>query len=272
MTSQHPIWETTKDEQEVPVRVLESVQQPIPAAKRSAAALVGMFLMGLLGFSYFGGMDIFSAQVSTNDSMVTIATSGVLPLEISIEAGKSITWKNADVIPHILESRTLKDSKGIPMETTAIFPGSELTFTIPAETPDGTYTYESKTSKSIAGSIIVQNTKQIIPQAVSSMPTNAANISSTTSRISEASVSSASSISSSTQTTVDTSIDIIPYNPNTVANATNLPVTKNIQTTEITTHRPRTNTESGSAHWILAFAGISAFTMVMRRSRITHKH
>jgi plastocyanin len=215
--------------------------------------------------------------VTGNEMKVTISDNDIEPIEIVMKAGQRIRWINSGSIPHVLESTTLKDEKGKTMETTAIFPGSEVTYDIPATTLDGSYDYESRMSKKINGRIVIQNSmttstssvapsKPVVPMPVAPV----ANPSSS-------SISSSSSSSVATtvvpnndviNTTMTKNIENLPVNPNTVGKGTTSPITKNMQATAITTHRPTKQPESGTSAWIIAFCGIAALYGVMKKASV----
>jgi plastocyanin len=273
MESMHPHWETTDDsEQEVSIHIVDDTasQTPdivetehnVPAAKRSPAALFGIAMILVTGFFSFGGMDLFPAQVAIPSAEVVITEAGVDPREVTIRAGQRITWINNSAIPHILSSTTLKNVQGASFETTVIFPGSEASFDVPVTTEAGIYSYESKTSPEVNGTIIVE-------AAVTTMaPTSSAPAVSSFAQQSFASVASVvSSAMSSSLPVGSTTVDEtgIPVNPYTVGNTYNGVVTKN-PTATVTTHKPITNTESGAGLWIAATAGLIALLMVVRKA------
>jgi plastocyanin len=275
MDQMHPHWQTTDDEVEVPVRIAQKAgfapkAADVPQAKRSPAALFGILMILLTGFFSFGGMDLFSAQVALEPVVVTLDENGVTPQEITVHAGQRITWMNTGTIPHILSSDTLMDDKGKPFETTAIFPGSELSFDVPSSTQAGTFEYVSKTSPSVTGTIIVES------QITTMAPVSSASSISAQSAVSVAAVvSSASSIPSSVSVSSAGMSDGsevvdqngIPVNPYTVANTYTGPTTKGT-TAAVTTHRPVTNTEAGAGLWLAVASGIAAMVLVLRKASL----
>lgn len=277
MQTDNPLWETTADDTIIPIRVVSKKQEHVVDVKRSPAALFGITIMVFAGFIMFGGMNLFSAQVTGNEIKATITDTGIQPVEIVAKAGQRIHWLNTGSIPHILESTTLKDEKGKNMETTAIFPGSEVTYDIPLSALDGSYDYESRTSKKISGRIIIQNsmttpTTPVAPSVpVAPMPVAPV----TTSSSLPITSSSSSNITTTVipdngvmNTTITKNVENIPVNPNTVSKGTISPITKNIQATAITTHRPTKQPESGTSAWILAFCGVAALYGVMKKASI----
>lgn len=288
MQTEHPLWETTHEDVNVPVRVVSGQQKQVTNVKRSPAALFGISIIVLTGFTIFGGMNIFSAQVTENEIKATITDDGIQPTEIVTKAGQTIHWLNSGSIPHILESSTLKDEKGETMETIAIFPGSEVSYDIPLSALDGSYDYESRTSKKINGRIIIQNsatsttsattptpsvpaiptptpTAPVIPTPV--IPTPAVSSTTVSSSLSS-SIPSAMPDKNIEPTAITKNPDILPYNPNTVESTTKAAITKNVSTTEIATHRPTKQPESGASAWIIAFCGVVALYGVMKKASI----
>lgn len=281
MTSMHPHWETTDEtEQNVPVRVIEKKQvaAAVPAAKRSPAAFVGIAIIALAGFFSFGGLDLIPAQVGVSAVKITITDSGISPAEVLVKGGRRINWVNASGIPHILASSTLKDANGNPMETTAIFPGADVSFDIPVNTPDGTYTYVSKTSPDINGRIIVQ--KDRLPASASSESvtgyTNPPKTSSSSSSerpdrpVHTPDYVAPSSSSSSSAGVTNLDADVLPQNPYTVGNTISSDsTTKNPSSVApVTEHRPTKQPESGTSLWIASLIGLFSLVIVMRKATV----
>lgn len=137
-------------------------------AKRHTAALLGIALMLAAGFYFFGGSDLlpnFSAQVTGSSSSkasslssksastvtVHITNTGVEPA--TLLPGQSLTWQNDSSLPHIFASDTIKDEKGEPLYTSAIFPGTSLTVSFAPGQLAGSYTYVSRTASDVHGEI-----------------------------------------------------------------------------------------------------------------------
>lgn len=277
MSSLHPHWDTTDDaEQSVPVRIVEKKNDTIiaPAAKRSPAAFFGIAMIALAAFFSLGGLDLIPAQVGVTAIKVTITDTGISPVEILVKPGRRINWVNSSGIPHILSSTTLKNSNGTPMETIAIFPGSDVSFDIPVDTPDGTYTYVSKTSADINGRIIVQ--KDRLPASASSESvtgyTNPPKSSKSSAQSSGRPVYTpdyvAPSSSSSSAAVTNFEADIIPQNPYTVGGTVSSEqITKEISSVApIMEHRPTKQPESGMGLWIASLSGICALVIVMKKA------
>lgn len=281
----HPHWQTIDEtEQSVPVRIVKKAVPMIsvPAATRSPAALVGIAIIALAGFFSFGGMDLLPAQVGVTAVTVTINDTGIVPIEIQVKPGQRINWVNASTIPHVLSSNTLKGTKGKPMETTAIFPGSDVSFDIPIDTPDGTYAYFSNMSKEINGRIVVQKGQQTeaSSSSVTYLPYTKPSSSSTSSSSatpdrpvgkmypsSQSLTSSVAAITASSQSMTTVEAGIIPQNPYTVGNTVAAPVAKNpADTSPLNTHRPTKQPESGMGLWIVSLIGLAALGLVMRRA------
>ncbi len=284
MESMHPHWQTTDDsdhkEESVPVRIIEkkSTNMSVPAAKRSPAALFGIAVIAIAGFFSFGGMDLFPAQVGSTAINITITDSGLQPFEVLVKGGRRINWHNSSGIPHILSSSTLKDANGKAMETIAIFPGSDVSFDIPIDTPDGTYTYVSKTSPTISGRIIVQKDRVTTESSssVSYTPftkpvsSSSSSVPSDKRPVYTPNFVSSSSSSSGVAATVDE--DGVPQNPYTVGNnvSSAAAVTKNPSSVApVTEHRPTKQPESGTGLWIVALTGIMALFLVMKKASAT---
>lgn len=277
MSSLHPHWDTTDDtEQSVPVRIVEKnqIETATPVAKRSPAAFFGIAMIALTAFFSLGGLDLIPAQVGVTAIKVTITDTGISPVEILVKPGLRINFVNASGIPHILSSRNLKGANGSPMETTAIFPGSDVSFDIPVDTPDGTYTYVSNTSMDINGRIIVQ--KDRLPASASSESvtgyTNPPKSSKSSVQNSHRPVYTPdyipSSSSSSSAAVTNLGADVIPQNPYTVGETVSSEqMTKETSSVApIMEHRPTKQPESGMGLWIASLSGICALVIVMRKA------
>lgn len=168
MSPMHPHWQSTDDADGESVRITASpkekdIDAPLPSssslprASRRPAAFVGILLFVVLGGAMLNVLQTFQhiqADVSSA-ATVQISANGVSPDPITVQPGQTITWTNNDTIPHILSSDTLMMSDGKPMLTSPIFPASSTHVLIPATTPLGSYTYISKTSQNVSGTIVV---------------------------------------------------------------------------------------------------------------------
>lgn len=166
MTTLHPHWHSTEDEQPARVQAQQARQQrqTRPAARRQAiplhsvsrrpAAVLGILLSLGLGYAAYNGMTGLTGQLAAEPD-IRITRDGPVPPSFSVSPGKSITWRNDDEIPHILVSETLRTSEGL-LDTPAIFPGATHTVTITAATEAKSYDYISRTSEDFAGTIVVQ--------------------------------------------------------------------------------------------------------------------
>jgi len=285
----HPHWETTddgnNDDESVAIRVVEKINpsdaRATPAAKRSGAALFGISLIALAGFFSFGGLDLLPAQVGVSAIKVTITDTAVSPTEVLVKGGRRINFVNASGIPHILSFNTLKDAKGNSMETTAIFPGSDVSIDIPVDTPDGTYPYVSNTSPTVSGRVIVQ--KDRLPSSSSSvtyLPYTKPLVSSSSSSsftperpigklYPSSSNSSATGISASSEMVTNLDTSTVPTNPYSISNPAPRPVDKTIApVAAVTTHRPVKQPESGTGLWLIVFTGIFSLMIVMKRASV----
>lgn len=163
----HPQWHTTDDESPVPVRVAAPASTARSATvSRRPAAYTGIGLMLLVGIGLAGGYSGLLGQTGMADIHVEITSEGVVPEEITVSAGDVLTWVNSDTIPHIITSPDLQDELGMTYESSPLFPGDEIPFRIPANTPEGTYTYGSTTSPDVAGRIIVSGATAMPQQSV----------------------------------------------------------------------------------------------------------
>lgn len=177
MTDLHPHWHATGDE-EAPAPV--PVKTPVPSggvrvavtpATRLPAALTGVVLCTLVGFTLAGGWDTLRAQVGNSSSSVAapsaasaplpaiviriIGTGGFDPATATVRPGQTITWINDQGIPHILTSQTLRDGSGAFLNTPAIFPGGQQSFTVGHSEPDRPHTVTSTTEQTLVGTIVV---------------------------------------------------------------------------------------------------------------------
>ncbi len=132
-------------------------------ASRRPAALVGILFVTALGVAMYtqwsplqgdiqniSGTEFSSAGTSID---VIITEAGLEPRKITAAPGQTVTWNNTTGLPHIFESKDIKDSSEQSLYSPAIFPGSKQSFTISSKQAPGTYTYASVTSTDITGEI-----------------------------------------------------------------------------------------------------------------------
>lgn len=182
MTDLHPHWHATGDEEAptpVPVKTPASsggVRVAVTPATRLPAALTGVVLCTLVGFTLAGGWDTLRAQVGNSSSSVAApsaastplpalviritGTGGFDPATATVRPGQTITWINDQGIPHILTSQTLRDGSGAFLHTPAIFPGGQQSFTVGLREPDRPHTVTSTTEQTLVGTIVVSGTTQ----------------------------------------------------------------------------------------------------------------
>lgn len=164
MNDIHPHWASDPDEETTVIPPPRGRQVPI-APRRSARGVRGAALLGILiacgiGYAFVQGIDGLSGQLQTGGSAgqpvrILITRSGLSPRSAAVQPGQTIVWRNEQDMPHILQSAWLKDDKGAPLYTRAIFPGSEERFVVSPTLPAGAYTYNSITAKEIAGEVVV---------------------------------------------------------------------------------------------------------------------
>lgn len=280
MSNIHPHWQTTEDEQPVPVRIAEPKisNKEVLAAHRTPAAFIGIALFLAIGFFLFQGINGITGQVSNTSSIdIRLTPNGVEPPVVTVKPGQEIVWKNESTIPHILSSQNLKDANGKEFETTAIFPQSDFSFFVPMNTPNGTYDYISETSAAVIGQIIVNST------GTASASTAASSVASVPAYVPPPVVSSSSSSmqaipaapvqTSSSAFVPDQTEDFlagsIPQNPNTIANSNSVPVRQqpgHTTSTPVTTHKPVSQPQTGMGLWMTLIAGFGAFVIVAKRA------
>lgn len=281
MSNIHPHWQTTDDEQPVPVRIIEPQNAQVaavPAARRTPAAFIGVALFLLIGFVVFQGMNGIAGQVSGMEKIdIRLTPNGLQPAVVTVEPGQEIVWKNESTIPHILSSQTLKDEQGEEFETTAIFPQSEFLFVVPMGTSMGTYDYISETSASVIGQIIVDASNTGMQAAVHSSVTSsvsahippAVHSSNSSAQPIPAAPAQASSFAFVPNQMEDLLAGSIPQNPNTIANGNALPVRQQSgRATSASTpsHKPISHAQTGMGLWMTFIAGMGAFVVIIKKA------
>ncbi|MDA1208449.1 MAG: hypothetical protein O2904_00255 [bacterium] len=153
----HPDWQNTDAEtEEVPVH---DVNAPAPTEmhtiSRRPAAIAGILLVVGSASLFMHGVDTLTGQL-TEPISVILADTGIDPVEITVPAGEEVRWTNQQEIPQYLISDTLcSPSADECMSTSTMFEGDEISYTIPADVPAGSYEYFSPTDPSLTGTIIV---------------------------------------------------------------------------------------------------------------------
>ncbi len=266
MTSMHPHWESTDDEQIVPVRSKAPARQPIRVSRAPAAA-VGIALMIAAVTYSFGGLDTLIGQLTnpTPDVTVSIKQSGPDPSIVTIKPGQTIRWINDDQIPHVLTGESLPTADGKPFSTPAMFPDSDAFYTAPAAGPEGTYDYISETSDQVAGQIVISNAS--VAEASSSS-------SSTEIIVPEAPIPQVQPVSSSSSAPVQlpaqsSSVAPSPVGANVIAVNPYVIGTKKTSSTSskkpgVTEHKPTKQTETGPAVWIVLACSVAALVLATR--------
>lgn len=249
MTSLHPHWQSTEDEQPVTVRARSTTPRGAHAS-RMVAAVVGMAVMVGIGFATFDGWPHFLGQISnpTPDITVHITGDGFAPLSVRVRPGQTIRWVNDDQIPHILGSDDLPTEDGHAFESPGLFNGSDFFYTIPESATAGTYTYISQTATDVNGTIVIESTTTAV--------------SSSTASIAPAPAIVHSSASSSRSTTIVETTPSIAVNPHVVGTATSRGSTQ----ATVTQHRPVANVESGPAMWIVMGLSVATIVIVTRKA------
>lgn len=268
MTPMHPHWQSTEDEQIVPVRSKESARQPIRVS-RAPAAIVGIGIMIAAVTYSFGGLGTLIGQLTnpTPDVTVSIKQSGVDPAIATIKPGQTVKWINEDQIPHVLSSENVPTEDGKPFTTPAMFQGSDAYYTAPLNAAEGTYDYISETSDQISGQIIIS----LADGAVSSSSSSVAVVEPTVSSVPIV-VTTSSSVGPAPLPTTQTSSSITPspvganviaVNPH-VVGAKKSSSSTSSKKPAVTDHKPKTQTKSGPAVWIVIACSIAALAVATK--------
>lgn len=258
MTPMHPHWQSTEDEQIVPVRSKNAAPRQAIRVSRAPAAVVGITLMlAVVAYSY-GGLGAIIGQLTnpTPDVTVHIKQSGPEPAIATIMPGQTIRWINEDQIPHVLTAETLPTQDGKPFSTPGMFPGSDAFYTAPLGSPEGTYDYISQTSPDVAGQIVLSNT----PVAA----TSSSSLSSTTTSLPPMQTSSAPAVGQTSSAvplpSQSSSLAPIPVGANVIAVNTHVVGAKSSSSKKpgVTEHKPTKQTASGPAVWIVLACSVAA--------------
>ncbi len=279
MTTMHPHWQQTEDEQPVSVSVDSLSQAPLTKAEvkvrtasRKPAAIVGIFLVLGLGYAALGNPFTLPGQITVSTVPVILSSTGPSPASLEVAAGTTIEWKNEDTIPHVLtfEGMTFQ---GKQLETAPIFPGSSLTMLIPVSTAAGTYTYNSKTSE-LSGEIMVLDESaapsSIASSAMMETVTSVGNEDLTEVQMPDGSLEQLPPAAGMDRPVETTQTNIVmPVNIHTVSNPNQKPVEplhSGAPLAQITQHKPLRTTETGPAIWALLASTIASVLFVTRRA------
>jgi|GEM_PF-3274473 len=287
MTDVDPQWHVTGEQQPpVPASPVQSEKQPSGTVSRLPGAIAGILMAVGIGFTAFHGSQDLKGEVVPSDSPVEIRITdeGLIPPTITATVGQTIAWMNETEVPHIFQSDDLLVQDGTKLYTSAINPGTRVTFVLGASVP-GTYTYASLVDPSVQGTV------QIAAALPPTQPSSALS----------SAKASAGSIASSTRSASASSIvpvsqdALIPYNPYSVnsrkvhpydENGNPRPVTSATSSRRaVATTKPATGTtsssrsskaavlhagapsmpETGPELWIVLAGSIGALTWFTRR-------
>lgn len=263
MTSMHPHWQATEDEDAVPVRVRTEAVTPVRVS-RAPAALIGVLLM--IGFAavWFGGVRELIGQLTnpTPDVTIKLTQDGPEPASATVKAGQVIRFLNEDQIPHVLSSKTLPTANGVPFASPGIFAGSDYFYTVPASAPDGTYEYISETSPEFSGTIVLSSAPAAA--SASSIPavTPVAAASSVPTAASAVPLPVAASSSSAAPSPL--TAGVIAVNPYVVGKkSAGAPSSKK---PGVAQHKPVKNAESGPEIWLAIGCGAVAIAFAAKEA------
>lgn len=290
MTTLHPHWQATDDEQ--PVRVsVDSLSGPgnadarpmtVRTASRKPAAIVGILAVLGVGYVALGGTLSLPGQVADGGSVsVHLTAKGADPASLTIAPGTTVEWVNDDAIPHVLSFGKLKVD-GKPLETPPIFPGSTSRMLVPTNVKADTYSYNSKTS-TLSGKIVV-----LLAAAASEASSSAPQADSNTSLVPLENIPSVPAQQENAQPspvaadtvmrqpgTPDSTAEprqaqvVLPVNFHTVGNPNQGPVEplhSGAPLAQITQHRPSKTTDSGPALWVLVAITTGTLLVATRRA------
>ncbi|HCI03476.1 TPA: hypothetical protein DE059_00965 [Candidatus Peribacteria bacterium] len=174
MNSLHPHWQSTEDEQPVPVRSVSQESTPSRAStsviSRKPAAIMGIVLVSAFSLTYFHSASSLTWQVADGSPIVVITEKGMKPKLLNAALGDNIKWTNEDTTPHILTSDTLCNDNRECLSTPTIFPGDEATFVIPMDITPGIYAYHSVIDSDVKGEINISAAAAITTEGVNTEP------------------------------------------------------------------------------------------------------
>lgn len=267
MTNLHPHWQSTEDEQPVPVRSGAANAAPHAKVSRLPAAIVGIAIM-IGGVAYsFGGVHGILGQLTnpTPDVTILLTQDGPDPDPANVRPGQVIRFANEDQIPHVLTSDTMPTPDGETFVTPIIFAASDYFYTLPLNAPEGTYPFISETNPQFSGEITVSladasassESSVVVSAPVSSVPQLPPSSSSVPALPLPTSSSSAAPS--------PLPAGVIAVNPHVVGARSSGGTTS--RKPGVTQHKPTANAESGAETWIIlacaavaiAFAAKGAF-------------
>lgn len=160
----HPHWRSDADERPVRISVAGALPESAPERvmiSRRPAAVAGVLLVAATVLAVYGPSALFSGQTAPaapaapagGQLVIRITETGFEPATLTVRPGATVTWQNDASIPHILTSDTLQTADGL-LDTSPIFPASNLAVTVAANAPEGTYDYITQTA-SFSGAIVV---------------------------------------------------------------------------------------------------------------------
>lgn len=226
-------------------------------ASRKPAALTGIILFALIGFSLIQGISSLQGQLLSSPNLIHIKQESIDPPSITVQPGDTVTWVNESTIPHVLTSDTLPTSDGKHFESSALFQGGSTRLLIPLNASPGTYTYISKTSKDIAGQIVINAAPAPVPASnpVDAPPTLP------DSTPGPVPTPAPTSVPAPMPTTV------LPQNAHTVGSgeAPLPPRQTGGQTADIVSHMPSSQSQTGPATWVTIAAALLGLLYVTRK-------
>lgn len=260
MTNLHPHWQSTEDEQVVPVRA-RAADATSAKVSRLPAAIVGIAIM-IGGVTYsFGGVSELLGQLMnpTPDITMRLTQDGPDPDPATVRPGNVIRFVNEDQIPHVLSSETLPTPDGKKFVTPIIFAGSDYFYTLPLNAAEGAYPFISETNPEFSGEIVVSlatatassTSSAVASTMVSSVPQ------SPTSSSSVPTLPLPTSSSSTTPSTLPAGV--IAVNPHVVGAKSSTS-----RKPGVTQHKPTANAESGAETWIILACAAVAMAFVAK--------
>jgi len=179
MAELHPHWHATDANpagkpagQEMPHVALNKGQM-----SRRPAAIVGILAVLGIGFGFVQGVDYLTAQLVAEKSII-ISDESVSPASVTVNPGGTLAWINNGAMPYYIFSESLcSPSTEECLNLEAVFPFETGRYTIPADTPAGTYEYLAETvGMTHSGAIVVEGDPIIAaptPTAATQNPTEA---------------------------------------------------------------------------------------------------
>lgn len=162
MSHLHPHWHSTESEPTIQAIEEHAAVSAGKSISRLPAAVIGITFAVMVAITASGAWEgLFtlgqSAPVVSSEAAdigavtgFTMTESSIVPPLLAVSPGDTITITNNDTIPHILESKSLRDEAGQPLYTPAIFPGDSYTFAVYAQEAVGEYRLTSTTADRVA--------------------------------------------------------------------------------------------------------------------------